>query len=118
MLIGFGGFPASCETTLARALAQQLSVLYRRIDTIEQATRSQTPGSEIGATGNGIPYRIAAGNLKLCRSVVADSVDRCALVDRPDSGATDQPNRGVRCATTTPIEEGGSETSRMNRLSY
>ena len=75
MLIVFGGLPGTGKTTLARAVAQRLSATYLRIDTIEQAIRSQTPGSEVGATGYVVAYRIAAENLKLGRRVAADSVN-------------------------------------------
>lgn len=75
MLIVFGGLPAAGKTTLARALAQRFGALYLRIDTIEQAIRSEAPETEIGATGYLVAYRIAVDNLKLGRSVVADSVN-------------------------------------------
>lgn len=75
MLIVFGGLPATGKTTLAQALAQRFGALYLRIDTIEQAIRSEAPETEIGATGYVVAYRIAADNLKLGRSVVPDSVN-------------------------------------------
>lgn len=75
MLIVFAGLPGTGKTTLARAVAQRLSALYLRIDTIEQAIRSQAPGSEVGATGYVVAYRIAADNLKIRRHVVVDSVN-------------------------------------------
>jgi predicted kinase len=75
MLIVFGGLPGTGKTTLARTIAQRLSALYLRIDTIEQAIRSEAPETEIGATGYAVAYRIAADNLKIGRCVIADSVN-------------------------------------------
>jgi predicted kinase len=39
-LIVFGGLPGTGKTTLARAIAEERSATYLRVDTIEQALRS------------------------------------------------------------------------------
>ncbi|MHB1935288.1 MAG: AAA family ATPase [Acidobacteriaceae bacterium] len=75
MLIVFGGLPATGKTTLSRAVAQRLGALYLRIDTIEQAIRSESPGTDVGAAGYVVAYRIAADNLEIDRRVVCDSVN-------------------------------------------
>ncbi len=75
MLIVFGGLPGTGKTTLARAAAQHFGALYLRIDTIEQAVRSEAPGTEAGVVGYVVAYCVAADNLRLGRYVVADSVN-------------------------------------------
>ncbi len=75
MLIVFGGLPGTGKTTLSRTVAQRLGALYLRIDTIEQAIRSEASGAEVGVAGYVVAYRIAADNLKIGRRVVADSVN-------------------------------------------
>ena len=75
MLIVFGGLPGTGKTALARAAAQHFGALYLRIDTIEQAIRSEAHGTDVGADGYVVAYRVAADNLRLGRFVVADSVN-------------------------------------------
>ena len=76
MLVVFGGLPGAGKTTLARGLAQQLGATYVRIDTIEQALRnSRALAGDVGEAGYRVAYGLAADNLRLGRSVVADSVN-------------------------------------------
>jgi len=75
MLIVFGGLPGTGKTTLSRTVAQRLGAFYLRIDTIEQGILTHAPGTEVGAAGYVVAYRIAAENLKLGRRIVADSVN-------------------------------------------
>lgn len=76
MLIVFGGLPGAGKTTLARALSQRLGAAHLRIDTIEQALRSLgTLRSEIGPEGYVIAYALAEDNLRIGRTVIADSVN-------------------------------------------
>lgn len=75
-LVVFGGLPGTGKTTLARELARQLGATYVRIDTIEQALRdSGALASEVGEAGYRVAYVLAADNLRLGVSVVAESVN-------------------------------------------
>jgi predicted kinase len=75
-LIIFGGLPGTGKTTLARMLAEQLEALYLRIDTIEQALRgSQALTGPVYDAGYRAAYAIASENLRLGRTVIADSVN-------------------------------------------
>jgi len=73
VLIVLGGLPGTGKTTIARALAKRLGAVHVRIDTIEQALRSA--GREVGPAGYVIGYAVTADNLRLGRSVIADSVN-------------------------------------------
>ena len=80
MLIVFAGLPGTGKTTLARALSMQLEAMYLRIDTIEQALRSSGMLSgDVGPAGYLAAYALAAENLRLGRTVVADSVNPLAI---------------------------------------
>lgn len=73
LLIVFGGLPGTGKTTLARELTRRLSASYVRIDTIEQVLKAA--GLTVGATGYTIANALAAENLKLDRTVIADCVN-------------------------------------------
>lgn len=76
MLIVFSGLPGTGKSTLARALAARLRAALLRIDTIEQALRAVRPDeAEMGPDGYLAGYAIAADNLSLGRTVVADAVN-------------------------------------------
>ena len=80
MLITFGGLPGTGKTTLARRMAQAIPSLYLRIDTIEQALRDQgLLEGDMKAAGYVIAYALAESNLKLGKTVIADSVNPIAL---------------------------------------
>jgi predicted kinase len=76
MLIIFAGLSGVGKTTIARELAHELGALYLRIDLIEQALRDS--GAVVGPmndSGYRIAYTLAADNLRLGGTVVADSVN-------------------------------------------
>ena len=76
MLIIFAGLPGVGKTAIARELAYKLGAAYLRIDSIEQALRDS--GAVIGPmndSGYQIAYALAGDNLRLGRTVVADSVN-------------------------------------------
>ena len=76
MLVTFGGLPGSGNTALARRLAQSLSAVYLRIDTIENALiQSGVLKEGVGPAGYVTAYRLAEENLSIGRIVVADSVN-------------------------------------------
>src|SRR5215472_82988 len=74
--IVFAGLPGVGKTTLSLELARQIDAVYVRIDSIEQALRD--PGLITGSWedfGYRIGYAVASDNLRVGRSVVADSVN-------------------------------------------
>jgi len=73
MLIIFAGRSGAGKTTIARELARALAAVYLRIDSIEQAIRET--GAIVDGSGYRVGYRVAEDNLRLGRSVVADSVN-------------------------------------------
>ncbi|MBN2751121.1 MAG: AAA family ATPase [Rhodospirillaceae bacterium] len=75
-LIVFGGLPGTGKSTLARCLAQDLGGIWLRIDSIEQAIRQSgvVPGP-LDAAGYLVAHAVAEDNLRLGRSVIADSVN-------------------------------------------
>jgi predicted kinase len=80
MLIIFGGLPATGKTTIARDLARRIGATYLRIDTIEQALRDSAAMSRpIHDEGYRVAYAVAEDNLRLGRTVIADSVNPIQL---------------------------------------
>jgi predicted kinase len=73
LLIVFGGLPGTGKTTIAGELARRLSASYVRIDAIEQSLKAA--GLAVGATGYTIAHALAAENLKLALTVIADCVN-------------------------------------------
>jgi predicted kinase len=76
LLIVFGGLPGTGKTTIARELTQRLTATYLRIDMIEQRLRDQ--GLAVGASGYVIANALAAENLLIGRTVIADCVNPVA----------------------------------------
>ena len=68
----FSGLPGAGKTVLSEQLATRFAAVYLRIDTIEQALRDLC-GINVQGEGYRLAYRIAADNLRLGVSVVADS---------------------------------------------
>lgn len=76
MLIIFGGLSGTGKTTIARALALKLDAVHLRIDSIEQAIRnSKMKKSPVVDAGYLVAYAVALDNLRLGRTVIADSVN-------------------------------------------
>ena len=76
MLIVLGGLPGVGKTTIARELARQLGAVHLRIDSIEQAIRqSGVVAVSLDDAGYRVAYAVAADNLRLGRTVIADSVN-------------------------------------------
>jgi predicted kinase len=80
MLIIFGGLPGAGKTTIAWALARQLGAVYLRVDSIEQAIRdSGLVSRSLNDAGYRVGYAVAEDNLRLGRTVIADSVNPLQL---------------------------------------
>lgn len=77
----FGGLPGTGKSTLARLLAGRLGAAYLRIDTIEQALRDLC-GTDVQGEGYRLAYRVAADDLRIGTSVVADSCNPIELTRR------------------------------------
>ncbi len=76
MLIVFGGLPGAGKTAIARELARQLGAVHLRVDSIEQAIRdSGLVSRPMDDTGYRVGYAVAEDNLRVGRTVIADSVN-------------------------------------------
>jgi predicted kinase len=76
MLIVLGGLPGVGKTTIARELARALGAVHIRIDSIEQAIReSGVAVVSLDDAGYRAAYAVAEDNLRLGRTVIADSVN-------------------------------------------
>jgi predicted kinase len=73
LLIIFSGRSGAGKTTIARALAQKIGAVHLRIDTIEQALRAT--GVRVEEEGYRVAHAVAADNVRLGRTVIADSVN-------------------------------------------
>ena len=74
----FSGLPASGKSTLSQKLAHHVSAVYLRIDTVEQAIKDLC-SFKVEGEGYRLSYRVAADNLNLGLSVVADSCNPIEL---------------------------------------
>ena len=80
VLIAFAGLPGAGKSTIARAVARHLGAAYLRIDTVEQALRAGgTLPAGVVAEGYAVAYAVAADQLALGLSVVADAVNPLRL---------------------------------------
>jgi len=110
MLIAFGGLPGSGKTTLASKLAHRLSAVYLRIDTIEQALIRSGALSDVGPAGYLAGYALAADNLMLGRTVVADSIN--PLILTRDAWCSVAKNTEVPCIEIEVICSDAAEHRR------
>jgi len=76
MLVIFAGLPGTGKTSIARDLARELGAVYLRIDSIEQAILASSASRWTREdTGYRVAYSVAGDNLRLGRTVIADSVN-------------------------------------------
>jgi predicted kinase len=80
ILIIFGGLAGTGKTAIAKQLARELDAVYLRIDSVEQAIRDCGVASKsLDDAGYRIGYAVAEDNLRLGRTVIADSVNPLRL---------------------------------------
>ena len=80
MLIIFGGLPGVGKTAIARELARQIGAVHLRIDSIEEAIRTSDAVSQpLNDAGYRVAYAVAGDNLRIGRTVIADSVNPIQL---------------------------------------
>lgn len=77
----FSGLPGTGKTTLAEMLARRLEAAYLRVDTVEQGLRDLC-AVDVQGEGYELLYRLAADNLRLGISVIADSCNPIELTRR------------------------------------
>jgi predicted kinase len=77
VLIIFAGLPGVGKTSIARELSRRRQAEFLRIDTIEQVVASSEAliGLDLGDLGYQVAYALATENLRLGRTVIADSVN-------------------------------------------
>ena len=74
----FSGLPGTGKTTLYQRFARKVRAAHLRIDTMEQALQDLCR-IVVEGEGYGLAYRVAADNLRLGVSVVADSCNPVEL---------------------------------------
>ena len=79
MLIIFAGLPGVGKTSIARELARQIGAIHLGIDSIEQALRDCHVIAPLDDAGYRVAYAIAHDNLRIGRTVVADSVNPLSI---------------------------------------
>ena len=94
MLLILGGLPGVGKTAIAAELALAIEAVHLRIDSIEQALRNS--GITIsGPEGYEVAYAVAADNLGLDHTVIADSVNPIEITRAAWRSVADR--TGKRC---------------------
>ena len=91
MLIIFGGLPGVGKTAIAKELARLIGALHLRVDSIEQAIRASGVVSQpIDDAGYRVAYAVAEDNLRIGRTVIADSVNPLHLTRKAWAAVADR----------------------------
>ena len=76
MLIIFAGLPGVGKTAIAAELARLIGAVHLRVDSIEQAIRASGVVSRpLNDAGYRVAYAVAEDNLRIGRTVIADSAN-------------------------------------------
>ena len=73
MLIVLGGLPGTGKTSVAREVARKIAAVFLRIDSIERPMSAA--GWDVQGEGYRVAQAVAADNLRLGRTVIADCVN-------------------------------------------
>jgi septum formation inhibitor-activating ATPase MinD len=95
MLIVLSGLPGVGKTTIARELARSLAAVDLRIESIEQALRQA--GLLVEAEGYAVAQAVAADNLRVGQTVIADP--RWTVQNRPLIDSSKPATTGVASET-------------------
>jgi predicted kinase len=80
VLVILSGLPAVGKTVVARELARQIGAVHLRIDSIEQAICTSIGRNQpLDDLGYRVAYAVAGDNLRVGRTVIADSVNPLRL---------------------------------------
>ncbi len=80
MLVILSGLPGVGKSTVALELARQIGAVHIRIDSIEQAIlHSENFSGPMNDAGYRVGYAISLDNLRVGRTVIADSVNALAV---------------------------------------
>ncbi|MCA9319115.1 MAG: AAA family ATPase [Planctomycetes bacterium] len=111
-LFVFSGLPGVGKTTLGRSLAREAGAVHLRIDSIEQGLRERCD-LPLEDWGYALACRIAADNLRLGLSVVADSCNPIEVTRRAWEGVAE--DCGVVCRNIEVICSDQGEHHRRVR---
>jgi predicted kinase len=114
MLVVLSGLPGVGKTAVAHALARAIGAVHLRIDSIEQALRVN--GIRVDGEGYAVAHAVAADNLALGCTVIADCVNPWPLTREAWRAVADRAGVSaleVELVCSDPIEHRRRVESRV-----